>query len=627
AHSTVSLIYDGADRLVSETLNGRTTSYSYAPNALTRQINYPGGKQVLETYDERARLIRLDDNSLPSDPLAEFIYDPANRLLELIYANGTGSEFGYDINSNSIQIDHSLSGSPVRFQYDHDANDNKLFEQNVNQPTKSNQFIYDIYNRLTQFKTGTLSGSNIPAPVDNILYNYDAAHNRTTSVLNGATTTYASNTLNQYTMLSGAMSASLTYDNNGNLLADGLHTYSYDFENRLSAIDGGATGKYFYDALGRRILKVVGADSTFFFYAETKVIEELGNGGALEAAYVFGEKADEVLTMERGGNRYFFYQNALCSVTHVANYTGALVERYEYDAYGNVAFFNGAGASIPVSAIENPCLFTGQRWDAESGLYFYKSRYYSPRLGRFLQRDPLDYVDGPSLYEYAYSNPVNFTDPLGLCSTPCNKKPWWETPLDWFQTGLDVAGLIPGVGEIADGLNAGIYAARGDYVNAALSAAAMIPGAGWGATAAKYANKADNFADAARAVSKVADGRPPIIIGENMARVKAYADDVGGHAYQPWKNDPFDYDLGMRRNERWIQDQMRDGREIIDIGPDFQRRAERARRGEKEASDFYEMERRRTKDYENYRKEFDRNGKYNDGKEGARPPRKDGGCR
>lgn len=71
-----------------------------------------------------------------------------------------------------------------------------------------------------------------------------------------------------------------------------------------------------------------------------------------------------------------------------------------------------------------------------------------------------------------------------------------------------------------------------------------------------------------------------------MKRVKEYADKTGGHAYRPWKNDPFDFDLGMKRNKHWIQDQRKQGREIIDIGPDFQRRAATGR-----SSPFYEMER------------------------------------
>lgn len=58
-----------------------------------------------------------------------------------------------------------------------------------------------------------------------------------------------------------------------------------------------------------------------------------------------------------------------------------------------------------------------------------------------------------------------------------------------LQTGLDIVGLVPGFGQTADWLNAGIYAARGDYENAGLSMAAMIPFGGQGATVAKLVKK------------------------------------------------------------------------------------------------------------------------------------------
>ncbi|MBK9337908.1 MAG: hypothetical protein IPM98_15720 [Lewinellaceae bacterium] len=148
----------------------------------------------------------------------------------------------------------------------------------------------------------------------------------------------------------------------------------------------------------------------------------------MQATYIFGTGLDEVLTMQRGGQIYYYHTNALGSVTQITNTAGAVVEQYEYDAYGKVSFFNGSYSPLASSAIGNPHLFTGQRYDAESGLYFYKARYYSPVLGRFLQRDPLGYVDGMSVYEYAYSNPAIYIDRLGLSSSPCNdyKKPFWE---------------------------------------------------------------------------------------------------------------------------------------------------------------------------------------------------------
>ena len=100
----------------------------------------------------------------------------------------------------------------------------------------------------------------------------------------------------------------------------------------------------------------------------------------------------------------------------------------------------------------------------------------------------------------------------------------------------------------------------------------------------------------------------PIVIGENIKRVQQYADEIGGKAYRPRKNDPLHYDLTMKRNKRWIQDMKREGREIIDIGPDFKRRILG-----RDPSDFYKMERRQVKGYDNYTKAYERTGKTSGG--------------
>ncbi len=62
-------------------------------------------------------------------------------------------------------------------------------------------------------------------------------------------------------------------------------------------------------------------------------------------------------------------------------------------------------------------MFTGREYDAETGLYFYRARYYSPELGRFLQTDPLE-IDDENTYTYCYNDPVNYSDPYGLLSLP-----------------------------------------------------------------------------------------------------------------------------------------------------------------------------------------------------------------
>ncbi len=94
--------------------------------------------------------------------------------------------------------------------------------------------------------------------------------------------------------------------------------------------------------------------------------------------------------------------------------TGAIVERYEYDVYGEVAIFDGSDNSLTTSAIGNPYLFTGRRYDAESDNYYYRAGYYSHKLGRFLSQDPLGFDAGDyNLYRYVFNNPTNATDPTG----------------------------------------------------------------------------------------------------------------------------------------------------------------------------------------------------------------------
>ena len=115
--------------------------------------------------------------------------------------------------------------------------------------------------------------------------------------------------------------------------------------------------------------------------------------------------------METVGARYYYHFDALGSVTNLADENGQTSATYRYDVYGD---FQLTGTSQG-----NPYTFIGRRYDPEIGLYYYRGRYYSPIIGRFLQTDSIGYSDGMNLYTYVLNSPTYYTDPFGLKVYPC----------------------------------------------------------------------------------------------------------------------------------------------------------------------------------------------------------------
>jgi RHS repeat-associated protein len=131
--------------------------------------------------------------------------------------------------------------------------------------------------------------------------------------------------------------------------------------------------------------------------------------GSLLAKYAQGQNIDEPLAESVGGATYDYEQDGLGSVTSLTNTSGTVAQSYTFDSFGDTT--NSSGS------IANPFRYTGRDFDSETGLYYYRARYYDPTDGRFVNEDPLRFAEGESFYLYVRGNPTNLVDPTGLFGT------------------------------------------------------------------------------------------------------------------------------------------------------------------------------------------------------------------
>jgi len=424
---TIQYSYDIASRLTNVNDGSLITSYQYDRLGRITQITYPDGKQVAYEYDALGRRTKLiypdstfityyydalsrltDEKDANNTILAHYTYDALSRRQEADFANGTHATYDYDIANRLINLGNNGSSWNKTFAYTYDNVDNR--KRMTVDASNVHNYTYDNIYQLTNVQYPTTS---------NVTYNYDVLGNRT-SVANGGITTYSSNNLNQYTAVGGT---SFAYDRNGNLTSDGTNTYVYDSENRLiSATMPSHTAGYVYDSFGKRISKTIDGVTIKYLYDGDQVIAEYDAGGALIRKYVYGPDIDEPVAMIAAGQTYYYAFDGLGSVASLSNSTGGIVETYSYDVFGK---------PDTISTVGNRFMFTGREYDSETGLYYYRARYYSPQTGRFLQADPIGYHDTFNLYTYVNNNPVNWLDPYGLCKDSDNGfHPWkWWTEL------------------------------------------------------------------------------------------------------------------------------------------------------------------------------------------------------
>jgi RHS repeat-associated protein len=395
--SLVTRSLDSLSNVIIETLNGQTTTSVHDDLGNKLSCTYPGGRGITCTYDElsRKKVIAADGTAVST-----YSYIGPGRVRRCEYGNNTKCEYTYDNIKRITSTKHSDSAGGIidqrSYRWDNMYNKTQRKDIRTGGPQLTHDYTYDAIDRLIQTTV-----SDAVAVVRETDYSLDGVGNRTTVTgspnpgnytMDETTPEPADFQMNQYTT---TPFDSRSYDKNGNLVTidDGQRTQKdirYDYRNQMVEFTETSTGQvhtYSYDVLGRRTERVVdstgSAQTTRYLYDGFQVIEEQDDAGDTLATYVYGHYIDEVLNMQRGSEVYYYHTDDLFNVMAVTDAIGAVVERYEYQDYGEPSFFDGSGSTVTGSAIGNPYLYTGRRYDPETSLYYFRTRYLDPKAGRF----------------------------------------------------------------------------------------------------------------------------------------------------------------------------------------------------------------------------------------------------
>ncbi len=398
ATGTITYTYDNMGRTTKvDNPDGSFVTYAHDNVGNIIEVKTPT-QTISKTYDALNRLSTVTD----AQGITSYTYDAIGRQTQIVYPNGTTTNYVYDSRNRVTSITHKSSGGATlqSFTYTLDAVGNRT--QVVESSGRTVNYTYNNVNQLTQeVVTNDPSGNNTTTT-----YSYDLVGNLVTKIVDGTSTTYTYNNNDQLTQQDAQ---TFTYDGNGNLIQKDSTSYEYDDKNRLTkATTPTSTIEYKYDANDNRIAKVVdGATTSYLIDTNTayaQVITE--SSGGTDVHYTYGND------LISNGSQ-FFLTDALGSTRGLVDSSETLTDSYDYTPYGEIASHVGTS--------ENNFLFTGEQLDKESDNYYLRARYYSPEQARFTSIDPFEgrTFEPITLNDYAYagSNPTMYVDPSGRVFT------------------------------------------------------------------------------------------------------------------------------------------------------------------------------------------------------------------
>lgn len=516
-----------------------TTALTYDANGNTLTTTHDLTWSKLE-YDALDRVERITNAASPTagdQQVTSLAYTARGELSKQTKPNGNVLTIGYYLDGATKKTTEKQSDDTLVAEHalKYDANGHKaedvlkLMDADDHGATIDNTYAY-TYDPQDRIAKVVKSGDDEKTEE----YRHDAAGNVVWQTVDDTTTTHRYDRNRLLTSTADGASSTYNYDPLGRLDTvsfggETIQKYRYDGFDRPESITAGSgdaakTTRLTYDAFDRTVKEAVGsgddAKTTLFTYlgiTSHSLKEEVTDEGVTAFHYApWGQKLTQIKDEEDKDpetTQYLYHPHG--DVEALTDKDGDTKTTYGYTAYGknDTAQFTGAdkpGAGGEAAEPYNSYRFNAKRYDTASGTYDMGFRTYDPGLNRFLTRDmyggalaDMGLTTDPftgNRYAFAGGNPISFIEIDGHLFG-----------LSWSDIGhaaLDVVGLIPVVGEVADLANCGWYAAEGEYVDAALSCASAIPFAGYGATAAKVAKYGDEALEALDTASDVGRNVP-----------------------------------------------------------------------------------------------------------------------
>jgi len=481
--------YDALNRLVwkdADGLPGPEVTYTYDDPAVSgighlTGVNGPAGVSLVYGYDRRGRKIdeRRDSAGAPAGGFeSTWTYDSADRVSARTFPAGLSESLTYSISGKVesvagiiLNVDYSPAGQMTRIEYANGAvstlrydpesdlptsmvtiaggttlqNVNFTFDQGGNLTrqveavtAKSSDFTYDAVDRVLSETRSWTSPYPLrrPSTTTTWQYAYDLIGNVT--LKDGRQQRYDSGTSpttglwlgGPHAISSADLIGEFNYDATGNMVAGNGRTLWWTLENRPSLINDRihhTITAFTYDGLGHRYYEQESTTGTEIWYGADDW-QRRHVGATVEDSASISVNGLRVAVVTNGVPRYY-HSDLRGSTSLVTDQTGAVLERITYGSFGELLVDTSPGTS--------GFKYTGQEYDAATGLHNFRARLYDPIIGRFISADTrlpdLYNPQGLNRYSYALNNPLRYVDPSGHS--------WYDrfTDSDWWLGGIEGA--------------------------------------------------------------------------------------------------------------------------------------------------------------------------------------------